>query len=188
MRRIVFFAGCCILVCGFLGCQEGGNVKVSAERKIETGAELPEFLVGVWKAQVELVHWSFNLERDGTIAQLTHAFGGEMVPDEGGVYVEGVTPETYAVFVLGPCKSEYDTNTRELSVDIVLDYYSMTTPEGEVKGKGRDLFKGIVSEDGKSWKVRWTSEGWLETAELLADPNAIVDGTVELVFTRSAEK
>jgi len=73
--------------------------------------------------------------------------------NEGGVFWEGPDPGTYAVFVMGPCEAEYNKRTRELKVKIILDYFQMVLPQGQVEGTSNEYFQGPVSADGKTWKA-----------------------------------
>ena len=103
--------------------------------------------------------------------------------EEGGSQLEGREEGSYAVFIMGPYNVNYTASTRELSVRIVLDYFRMEMPIGVLEGASDDYFKGLVSEDGKTWKADWIGYSELEGADR-PDPNLIEANPVPLVFTK----
>jgi hypothetical protein len=180
MKQLVVLAGCAVVLAGLVGCQ---NDNRDVEVIIDGDGQFPESVVGVWEADTAEGKWAFKFERDGSILKIRHAFAGEVNLREGGIYLEGPDPGTYALFVMGPCEAEYDANTRELSVKIILEHYVMKLPQGTLEGKCHDYFQGPVSEDGKVWKADWKNYGWLEGATP-PDANIIEANPVPLVFTK----
>lgn len=180
MKQLVLLAGCVVVLSGLAGCQ---NPDRSVEVITGSDGQFPEFLVGVWEAEVANSKWGFRFERDGSISKIIHGLAEGVDLKEGGVYLEGPDPGTYAVFTMGPCEAEYDTSRRELKVTIILDYYKMVLPHGELEGRSDDYFRGVVSEDGKSWEADWLSYTWLEGADP-PDANAIEAEPVRLEFRK----
>ena len=139
MKQSVRFVGCVVLVAviaQWQGCNNASPPGTDAQSKF------PEFLVGVWEAQAgtdPAVKWGFKFEPDGSISKLIHVIAGPINVRDGGAYLEGPDPNTYARFDLGPCDAQYDAATRELSVAVVLDYYRMVleaTRERVRRGEG----------------------------------------------------
>ena len=182
MKRLLLLIGCAIPLLTLVGCPNGNS---GANNIVAGDGRFPAFLAGVWEVGEGQYQkrWAFKIERDGSISRIVHAAAGPVDLVQGGVYMDGPDPNTYAAFVMGPCPARYDAKTRVLSVDIILDYYMMKLPEGELEGKSKDYFVGPVSKDGKTWNVKWRSYGWLEGAEP-PDPNLIDANPEPLVFTK----
>jgi hypothetical protein len=125
MKQLVVFAGFVVLLLGLGGCQ---NANRRIEKVIQGNGQFPEFLAGVWETEINDSKWAFKFEDNGSISKITHVLAGEVDLEEGGIYLEGREPGTYALFAMGPCEAEYDKNTRELSVKIILEHYEMKLP------------------------------------------------------------
>lgn len=196
MKQLVVLVGCCVFLLAVAGCGRQ-NEKISSQPQLESETRedaFPEVMVGVWEAEVPGGHeWGFKFECDGSISKIVHFFAGEVDLREGGTYLEGPDPGTYAAFVMGPCETEYSEDTRELKVKIILDYYQMIFPQGELEGKSHDYFKGPVSEDGRTWKAEWRSYTWLEDATppdidyIDAHPEALVFTKIDLPQIRQED-
>lgn len=178
MKQLLLLVGCAVFLSVITGCQTPDK---GADVIIEGGdAVFPEYLVGVWEA--DKFHWGFKFEPDGSISKLIHTLGTPINVDEGGFYEEG-PEDSYGIYVLGPCEASYDRQTRQLNVKIVLDYFRMVLPFDVLEGRSEDYFKGQISEDGKTWNVKWRNYGWLEGAAP-PDPNIIEAHPQPLVFTK----
>jgi len=178
MNRFLLLISVVALLCS-TGCQEsnsGGNKLVPGD-----DSSFPKFLVGVWQADSNKFHWGFKFEPDGSISKMVHFFAGQVDLRQGSVYLEGPDPNTYALFVMGPCKAHYQPETRKLSVEVILEFYEMRLPQGVLRGSSKDYLEGPVSADGKTWEVEWRSYGKLEDAAE-PDPNLIDAHPEELVF------
>lgn len=139
----------------------------------------PDFMVGVWEA--DKYDWAFTFEPDGSISHLVHMVWALPIDiEKGGFYTEGPDEGTYAAFVMGPCETQYNANTRELRVKIVLEMFQMILPQADLEGKARDFFAGPVSEDGTIWTASWWHFGWLEGATP-PDPDP---PSIQLVFKK----
>jgi hypothetical protein len=180
MKQLLVLAGCVVVLAGLVGCQSADR---GIEKVIQGDGQFPELLAGVWEAKINESEWAFKFENDGSISKITHVLAGEVDLEEGGSYMEGREPGTFAMFVMGPCEAQYDANTRELSVKIILEHYVMKFPQGALEGKSHDYFKGPVSENGKTWNAGWKSYAWLEGATP-PDANEIEANPVPLVFTK----
>ena len=179
MKQLVFLVGFAVVLAGLVGCQDDNKV---IGVSVDGNGGFPEFLAGTWKADKH--DWQISFEDDGNISSIVHFVWTLPIDiNEGGFFVEGPDEGTHALFVMGPCEAEYDGKTRELSVKIILDHYSIKLPHGTLEGKSHDFFEGPVSEDGKTWKAGWKNYGWLEGAAP-PDANVIEANPVPLVFTK----
>ena len=190
MNKILALLICFTFVSALAGCGPQRRLESKTPEDVlpeffgeGRGDVFPEVMVGVWEAEIANCKWAFKFERDGSILKIIHALAGEVDLRQEGVYLEGPDEGTYAVFMMGPCETEYNASKRELTVKIVLDYYQMVLPQGDLEGKSYDYFKGPVSEDGKIWKAEWLSYSWLEGAD---PPNAdaIEAEPIPLVFMK----
>lgn len=179
MKQLLVLVVCAVVLAGLAGCQEGNKVNGVS---INGDSEFPEFLAGIWKA--DKYDWVIRFEADGRISAIVHHIWALPIDmNEGGFFTEGPEEGTHALFIMGPCKAEYDINTRELYVKIILDHFSIKLPQGSLEGRSDDFFEGPVSEDGTTWKAGWKHYGWLEGAAP-PDANEIEANPVPLVFTK----
>jgi len=171
------------------GCQESVKKEKAVETTVKADSNFPQIMVGAWEADINGVaksQWGIKFEPDGTIKKIIHPLIGPVNLTEGGAYVEGPDPNTYAVFTMGHCGAEYNKESRILKVKIVLDYYEMQLPTGKLQGKMEDNFWGKISDDNKMWNVKWVSYSWLEGAvlpdinEVNANPDSIVFKKIEI--------
>lgn len=179
MKQLVVLVGCAVFLSGLVGCQDRGTEVI-----IEGDGEFPEVMVGVWEAEVtKFSKWNIKFEPDGSISEIIHGVADEVNIAEGGVQGEGPEDNTYYVFAMGPCEAEYTPSTRMLKVKIIVDYFIMKLPQGELEGRMEDYFEGPISEDGKTWRVNSLNYTWLEGATP-PDTNLIEANPVPLVFTK----
>jgi hypothetical protein len=189
MRKTILLlvAGCLVLVgsCKNQGAakpqkMEPSQPQVQEQAKSEA---FPQIMVGVWEAKVDdQSKWGFKFESDGSLKKIIHSVAGPVNLESGGVYGEADNdPNSYMMFQMGPCKADYDAAAKILNVSIAVDYYRMQLPTGVIEGKIKDEFTGPVSEDGKTWKVKWWDYSWLEGAEP-PDPNLVKANPFELTF------
>ena len=123
----------------------------------------PESVVGVWEAEIPDVLWDIKFESDGSMLRIVHPVAGALKVELGGAEASG-PDDSYYVFRLGPCEAKYSPDTRMLRAKIVIDYFIMKMPSGELEGRMEDYFEGFVSEDGKQWDTQWFSFKWLKDA------------------------
>jgi hypothetical protein len=77
-----------------------------------------------------------------------------------------------------------------IKVKIIVDYFIMKLPAGELEGRIEDYFEGPVSVDGKTWKANWWNFGWLKGAtppdinEIMANPETLVFTKLDLTQTK----
>lgn len=179
MNKILAMLNCLVFVFAFGGCGQ----QVQWGGKTGDGV-FPEVMVGVWEAEVTRdSKWGIKFEPDGSILKVIHSLAGPVKLSEDGVYLEGPEPDTYAVFIMGPCEAKYYPETNELRVKIVLEHYEMKMPSGVLEGRIESYFSGPVSKDGKTWEVDWLNYAWLEGA-VAPDPNIIEANPAKLIFSK----
>jgi len=195
MKQLLVLIWCCVFLLVPAGCKDTGKQDRGSEETVvepvpprgevevvvEGNGEFPEFLVGVWQAQMEQGEWAFKFEPDGSISKIAHSLAGWVDVVEDRVYLEGPEPGTYATFAMGPCEANYDMKTRELRVTIILAYYQLVLPQEQSEGSAYDFFIGPVSEDGKRWTASWQHFDWLEGADFTESDLPIV----QLIFTKA---
>lgn len=171
----------CIAVLLFIGGCGNQNVKQSAKEwdpnsiwdgVAPKGGVIPDFfqgksgdfpasMVGVWEAEIPDILWDIKFESNGAMLRIVHYVAGALKVEKGGVEANGVD-NSYYVFKLGPCEARYSPDTRMLRAKIVIDYFIMKIPAGEIEGRMEDYFEGFVSEDGNRWETQWFSFKWMK--------------------------
>jgi hypothetical protein len=180
MKRFVIITVCVSLMLVLAGCYGPGRADSNelwdgtppAQDAIPDFFEpnaltawFPEEVVGVWEAQLPDIKWDIKIEPDGSIKRVVHYVAGAVKMEEGGVSEEGRDNSSY-VFLMGPCEARYIPQSRMLQVKIVVDYFLMQIPAGEIEGRMEDYFEGFVDEDGKMWNTQWFSFKWIKGVEL----------------------
>ncbi len=213
MKWLVVLVGCCVALSGLAGCgRQNEKIPNQPELGVANRTQqdalgevwqgeahedplpdffgeqsqrsaFPDFLIGLWEAEIGPSGWTFKFEPDGSILEMIHSVAGEVDLRQDGVYLEGPDENSYAAFIMGPCEAKYNANTRELRVRIVLDYYRMVLQNAEFEGEIHDYIKGPVSEDGKTWKAEWLNYGWMKGASP-PDFNMIGANPMPLVFSK----
>jgi hypothetical protein len=174
MKRFVVITAVVIILAGLSGCQQS-SVNGSKGKKI------PAFLAGKWVS--DRGNWSIELSEDGSIPLVFHPIWKEtMSVKEGGYYVEG-PEDSYAYFIFGQCSADYDSDTRNLKVKIILDSYEVRIPPESLAGRCEDYFQGHVSKDGKTWHADWREYGYIDGATE-PDRKKIDKNPEKLVFTK----
>jgi len=146
----------------------------------------PESMVGVWEVVVNEYDgskWGIKFEPDGSILKIIHSLAGPVKLSEGGINAEGPEEGTFYDFVMGPCEARYIPETGMIKVKIIVDYFIFKFPVGELEGRIEDYLEGPVSEDGKTWNVKWWNFGWLKDATP-PDINLTKANPEPLVFTK----
>lgn len=180
MKRILLIAAgvCFIGLCGCRQAEESSSSSPGSLLSNKSGNRFPEFLVGTWKA--DRARWILTFEPDGSISSFRHFVGMEIDVDEGGLsekWRDGVV----ATYFLGPCEAVYTPATRKLDVTIIIEYFNIDFPDGQMKGSFVDYLRGPVSEDGEQWTVNWLSYCTIE-GTTPPDPNEIQPRP--LIFTK----
>lgn len=194
MKRFVIITVCISLMLALAGCYGPGRADSNElwDGNTPEGGAMPDFfepnaltawfppeVVGVWEAQLPDIKWDIKIEPDGSIKRVVHYVAGAVKMEEGGVSEEGRDNSSY-VFLMGPCQARYIPQSRMLQVKIVVDYFLMQIPAGEIEGRMEDYFEGFVDEDGKMWNTQWFSFTWIKDATppnikwLKANPEPLV--------------
>lgn len=204
MKKTVAVVGFCFLLVFFYGCELQDTKKTHRPANLpriwdgnapsheampdfleskSQNAVFPESMVGVWKSVIPNIDWTIKFEHDGSIKRITHSLAGPVKIEEGGATGTGPDTGSYYVFLMGPCEAKYMPERQAIRVKIILERYRMKMPAGELEGRVEDYFEGPVSEDGKTWNVKWWSFGWLKDAAV-PDINEIKNTPIPLVFTK----
>lgn len=136
------------------GCQGPSVNKSGVEVIIEGGGEFPQFLVGRWKSRDYA--WQFVFEPNGAISSAAINMG-EVEITAGQTATFSTESGGNAVFKPGLWTVRYDSQFRELTVEIVMNYIRLERGPNVLEGKERDLFTGEISQDGNSWQADWFS-------------------------------
>ena len=169
-----------VVVCAIvnLGCEPPSagmqdQPRISGPSKPDDAAKFPEIMVGVWETKRDRhtgKKWGIRFERDGSVQKIIHYLAGPVNLAEGGALIEGADPEQeYALFVMGPCPSKYDTETGIVEVDIVVESYTIKKPTYTLTGHMTDRFTGVVSKNGKTWTAERRTYAVLDGAKSLSD-------------------
>lgn len=154
---IITVLSCVILL--FFGCQQQQNDKTKNEKmqnRLDTN-EFPDYLVGTWQPIPENKNrWRFTFEPDGTISKFRHFIGMEIAAGEDSIVETGPTGAK-AVYNMGPCTAEYNKQTRELTVIVIMEGYMYEFPNGSMEGNMNDYLIGNVSKDGSTWEANWVN-------------------------------
>jgi hypothetical protein len=186
MKQIIVLFGCVFLLLG--GCQElSRNKKSGVKVIIEGGGEFPQLLAGRWKDEEK--GWEFVFEPDGTISSAVIDSGFmPVVPAEKIAKKPLIVGE--AVYKLGQWTVQYTPDTRELGVEVIVDFFHVDIGKTWLEGHSTDSFVGTVSEDYQTWQAGWVSAPKYiaftpEPNELPVDPNETL---TELLFRKVADK
>lgn len=155
MRNVCLVLCCCSILPTFLGCQ-GANRGI--EVILPEGVEFPEQIAGKWKASSARDFWQFQFEKDGRISWCAIGMGGvEMTP--GKVTSFPARHGGKGIFKPGMWTVQYDPESRELSVEIVVEDFHLDTRGGNaLEGSRTALLIGRVSEDYRVWEADWFSK------------------------------
>lgn len=184
MKRFLVLFNCALLLV-LTGCQEPSRYSMtpgSLEVVIEDGGEFPEYLVGKWVGDKK--GWGFIFEPGGTILVARIAMGRTEIKP-GKI----TTLDTYsggkAIYVPGDWLVNYSPASRELTVDLVMNYIHIDVKDGALQGKTRYVVIGTVSEDGDFWPT--TVSTFPEYEGFPTDPNEL-PFTEEVNFTKVVEE
>ncbi len=148
MRNLFLFLGM-ISVAAMTGCQ-GGKRGVDV---YVTGREtFPKELAGRWVAPSQ-DFWVFEFDRDGTISGAAIGMGGvEIVP--GSISKFPARHGGLGVFQPGTWTVRYDEESRELSVEVIIEHFNLDTRGGHaLEGSTTDLLIGPVTADYSTWEA-----------------------------------
>ena len=165
MKKLLVLSTCVICLSGLVGCQDAANnkpVKVKTgngfeasggvEVVIEGDGAFPEELVGRWKS--DSGNWEFVFEPNGVISSSVISLGRtKIVP--GRVTRNPARAGGEGVYKPGQWFVHYSPETRELSVEVVIDFFHQDIGAAAIEGNTTDILSGTVSEDGELWLADW---------------------------------
>lgn len=185
MNRIIVLLGCAFLMLS--GCEGPARTKSGVTVIIDGNEPFPQALAGRWK-DTEGRGWEFVFEPDGTISSA--------VIDSNFMAVEPAKRVAQkpmlvgkAIYKLGQWLVQYKPKTRELGVEVVVDFFHVDFGKTWLEGNSTDWFVGTVSEDYQTWQAEWVSAPKYiaytpKPGELPVDPN---DTITELLFKKVDE-
>lgn len=133
------------------GCQEEykGHKPGRLSVNIQGGQILPDFLTdGKWDGGES--GWIFEFAEDGTITEAVISLGRTPITP-GKITKMPTKLNGQAVYVPGDWKVDYDISSRELTIDIVMDYVEVEFGNRVLIGRTEDVLTGFISEDGSRW-------------------------------------
>lgn len=134
------------------GCEGWSRNKSGVEVIIEGGGEFPQSLAGRWKANES--GWEFVFEPDGRISSAVISMGRtEIIPGQSKTVQMKMGGK--GIYEPGLWTVRYYPLSRELLVEIVMDYIHLEFGPSLLEGKRTDVLWGEVSEDGKIWRAEW---------------------------------
>ncbi len=143
-----------ILLVVFVGCQ---NPDIQGKSTINQPRRFPDVMVGRWKAEIGRLNWTFEFQPDGSILKMNHYTAGQVDLTQDGAYIERDKPPVHIEYFLAPCQAEYDPATNEVSIEVITVYFKIQSLDAAMEGSRTDLFKGPLSENGKTWNADWLS-------------------------------
>jgi hypothetical protein len=152
MKNLSTIVVCCVGFLMLVGCEKAS---VQGKSKIEQRNRFPEIMVGRWEGGTTKSTWAFEFQPDGTILKMHHAMAGEVDLTQDGAYIVTDNPPISTEFYLAPCQAEYDPATNEVSIEVFMGYYKIQVYETVLEGNSTDIFKGPLSQDGKTWNAYW---------------------------------
>ncbi len=145
---------------------------VSREHAFHERTGFPQSMIGVWETEKHFLtnqKWGIKFEEDGSVKKVIHNLAGPINLSEGGVTLGDPESDDYAVFVMGPCTTKYDTHNKFLEVDIVVDNFVIKKGQIYLEGNVTDRFSGPVPKNGQVWEVERRTFATLDGADPISD-------------------
>jgi hypothetical protein len=114
----------------------------------------PPGVAGTWQANGSV--WKIVLSKDGKVKSALVSMGEAEVRPNRTTKFE-MRDGKFSHITAGDCIAEYKPVERELFVSIELKEIYISLPGDALTGNSLDIFKGPVSEDGKTWNAEWTA-------------------------------
>ena len=146
----------CFLVLSLLsGCDVSDGRRsydgAPVEVVIEGDGQFPEELVGLWKTEGKR-GWEFGFDKDGSISSaVIELCRAKIIPGQATTY-----PTRFGgkgIVEPGQWKVHYDPESRELAVEVVIEYFYQDIGPDAMEGNPTFFFAGTISADGKVWNA-----------------------------------
>ncbi len=146
---------CCLVLSLLSGCNvsEGrrSHQGPPIEVVVEGDGQFPEELVGSWKTEGE-TRWEFVFDKDGSISSaMIELCRTRIKPGQVTTYSTKFGGK--GIVRPGPWKVHYDPESRELAVEVVIDYFYQDIGPNAMEGNPTFFFAGTISADGKVWNA-----------------------------------
>ena len=180
----------CISLCLITtGCQDSNNLDKAVEVVIEGDGQFPQFLVGKWKA--DKGGWEINFDPDGKISSAVVSMGRIRVKP-GEITQVPMKMDGKSIFEPGQWLVHYNSDSRELTVTIVIKHFYMELGDSTLDGDITDVITGTVDENGNFWRATDTTYSNItghipnqDNFDFSSDPT--YGFTTELVFKKITE-
>jgi hypothetical protein len=121
---------------------------------IEGPGNFPTALAGRWRADRD--GWEFVFARDGRIVSAVVGLGRVEI-EPGRTVTLPTRSGGKSVFEPGQWIVHYVPQSRQLTVNIVLDHVRIDMAGTILEGDSADLFSGAIQPDDGVWQVQWTT-------------------------------
>ncbi len=141
-----------LIICVFIiSCKK----TVTAQKGAFASAEFPPFLAGTWAAEEGM--WQMTFKPDGSLESIKFYFVSAPIDTAKGAADETGENGFDSTWKLGDNRVKYNPDTMRLEVEVKISYFKVVRPMGTFEGNMVHTFKGIVSEDHKTWDVNWVN-------------------------------
>lgn len=153
--RIALPAFLCVLTPLLLtGCQTATETTRGENVVIEGTGTFPASAAGRWRADRD--GWEFVFDAEGHIVSAVLGLGRVEVTPGHAVTVP-TRSGGESVFEPGPWIVHYVPQSRQLTVNIVLDRVRIDMAGTILEGRSTDVFSGALQPDANVWQVQWTA-------------------------------
>ena len=155
MKLTATITTCCLVLSLLLGCNvsEGRRSYQGSPIEVVIGGDgqFPEELVGLWKMEGKS-RWEFVFDKDGSISSaMTELCRAKIEPGQATTYPVNFGGK--GIVEPGQWKVHYDPESRELAVEVVIEYFYQDIGPNAMEGNPTFFFAGTISADGKVWNA-----------------------------------
>ena len=138
----------------------------------------PPELAGTWIAGEG--NWKIIFDPNGKLNSIVYYFMiNPLIVEQGGGYDLYDDGSVRTLCIFGPINVNYNEPNNFLTLKIKIDQFEMNRAAGLLTGWMDDTFEGKLSEDKKTWYVKWLSTTKFDQFD---EPSKTV---YDLVFTKA---